>query len=194
MPPGRSTRSAASKVCCVPSASIATSTPRPSVSRMIASTGSSFEKSTTWSAPSRRAIASRSGTPVDGDDRRRAHQLRAGGGAEADRSLGEDRDAVADADAAALGAAEAGRHDVRAHQHLLVGQLRPAPAPGWPWRPAPARTPPGSRRSCCRSASRRSASSHARCRRRPARRSRRGRRCCGRDGVMAPAMTRWPSR
>ena len=69
---------------------------------------------------------------------------------------------------AALGPAEAGRHDVGAHQHLLVGRARPAPAPGWPSRRAPARTRPGSRRSCCRTSSRRSASSRAPCRHRPA--------------------------
>ena len=45
MPPGRSTRRQLSKVCCVPSASIATSTPRPSVSRMISATGSVLLKS-----------------------------------------------------------------------------------------------------------------------------------------------------
>ena len=39
-----------------------TSTPRPSVRRMISSTGSAFVKSTTWSAPIRRAISMRSGT------------------------------------------------------------------------------------------------------------------------------------
>ena len=43
-------------------------------------------------------------------------------GAEADRPLREDRDRVADRDAAALRPREAGRHDVGAHQHLLVGQ------------------------------------------------------------------------
>jgi hypothetical protein len=42
------------------------------------------------------------------------------GGAQAYRALREHRHAVADADAAALGAGEAGGHDVRAHQHLLV--------------------------------------------------------------------------
>ena len=58
---------------------------------------------------------------------------------------------------AALRAGEAGRHDVGAHQHLLVGQAVRAPAPGWPSRRAPARTRPGSRRWCCRTSSRRSA-------------------------------------
>ena len=45
VPPGLSTRRQLSKVSWVPSASIATSTPRPSVSRMISATGSALRKS-----------------------------------------------------------------------------------------------------------------------------------------------------
>ena len=56
------------------------------------------------------------------DDPGRAHQLGPGGGAEADRALGEDRDGVADLDAAVLRAGEARRHDVGAHQHFFVGE------------------------------------------------------------------------
>jgi hypothetical protein len=59
---------------------------------------------------------------VDGDDPAGAAQLRAHGGAQADGPLREDGHGVADADAAALGPAEAGAHDVGAHQHLLVGE------------------------------------------------------------------------
>jgi hypothetical protein len=46
-PPGRKTRSAASNVACRPSASMATSTPLPSVIRMISATVSPLVKSTT---------------------------------------------------------------------------------------------------------------------------------------------------
>ena len=52
-----------------------------------------------------------------------AREARAGGGAQADRSLREDRHRVADTNLAALRTAEAGRHDVRTHKHLLVGQV-----------------------------------------------------------------------
>ena len=51
MPPGRVTSRHHSKVCCLPSASIATSTPRPPVSRLMAATGSSWVKSITSLAP-----------------------------------------------------------------------------------------------------------------------------------------------
>ena len=60
---------------------------------------------------------------VDADDERGAHQLRAGGGAQADRALGEDDDRVADLDAARFGAAEAGRRDVGQQDDLLVGHV-----------------------------------------------------------------------
>src|ERR1700724_897188 len=52
-----------------------------------------------------------------------AREARAGGGAQADRSLREHRHRVADTNPAALRTAEAGRHDVRTHQHLLVGEV-----------------------------------------------------------------------
>ena len=57
---------------------------------------------------------------VDADDQRRAHQLGARGRAQADRTLGEHDDRVADPDAARLGAAEAGRRDVGKQDDLLV--------------------------------------------------------------------------
>jgi len=56
------TRNAFSKVDCVPSASIATSTPTPSVSRRISATTSIFVWSSTRSAPMRLAIARRTGS------------------------------------------------------------------------------------------------------------------------------------
>jgi len=46
----------------------------------------------------------------------------AGGGAQPDRALGEDHHDIADLDIGRLGASETGGHDVRTHQHLLVGQ------------------------------------------------------------------------
>jgi hypothetical protein len=49
------------------------------------------------------------------------HQLRAEGGAEPDRALGEDGDGVADPHAARLRAADAGRGDVGEQDHLFVG-------------------------------------------------------------------------
>lgn len=55
------------------------------------------------------------GDAVDGDHRRDAHQLRAGARAQPDWALSEDRNGVAEADAAAFGTREAGGHDVRAH-------------------------------------------------------------------------------
>ena len=60
---------------------------------------------------------------VDADDERCAHQLRAGGGAQADRALGEDDDRVADLHAARFRAAEAGRGDVGEQDDLLVGDV-----------------------------------------------------------------------
>ena len=57
-----------------------------------------------------------------GDDGRGAHQPRSDRGTEANRTLGEDCDNVADADVAALSAGEPGGHDVGAHQHLLVSK------------------------------------------------------------------------
>ena len=56
-------------------------------------------------------------------DRGCAHQPGADGCAQADRALSENRDGVADLNATALGAAEAGRHDVGAHQHFFVAEL-----------------------------------------------------------------------
>ena len=59
MPPGRAASRHHAKVSCLPSASIATSTPRPPVSRLIAATGSSWVKSITSSAPISRDSVSR---------------------------------------------------------------------------------------------------------------------------------------
>src|ERR1700680_3327560 len=60
---------------------------------------------------------------IDRDDCGSAGEPGASGGAQADRSLREDRHRVADTNLAALCTAEAGRHDVRTHKHLLVGQI-----------------------------------------------------------------------
>jgi hypothetical protein len=49
-------------------------------------------------------------------------ELRARGGAEADRALGEHDNAVADLDATAFRPGNARAHDVGAHQHLLVAE------------------------------------------------------------------------
>jgi hypothetical protein len=49
--------------------------------------------------------------------------MRSGGGAQADRSRCEHRHRVADTNPAALRTAEAGRHDVRTHQNLFVGEV-----------------------------------------------------------------------
>ena len=57
---------------------------------------------------------------VDADDERGAGQARAGRRAEPDGSLGEDGDRVADPDLSALRGGEAGRHDVRAEEDVLV--------------------------------------------------------------------------
>ena len=59
---------------------------------------------------------------VDADDERGAREPRAGGRAQADRSLREDDDRVADLHVPALRRGEARRHDVRAEQDVLVGE------------------------------------------------------------------------
>ncbi len=59
---------------------------------------------------------------VDSDDATGAAQPCAGGGAQADGALRENGDRIAEPDAAVFGAAKPGTHDVRAHQHLLIGQ------------------------------------------------------------------------
>src|SRR5258708_40284953 len=60
---------------------------------------------------------------IDSDYHGSAREARASGGAQADRSLCEDHHRVTDTNPAALRTAEAGRHYVRTHQHLLVGQF-----------------------------------------------------------------------
>ena len=59
---------------------------------------------------------------VDADDGAGAQQPGTGGGAQADRPLGKHHHRVADADVGVFGTLEAGRHDVGAHQHLLIAQ------------------------------------------------------------------------
>ena len=57
---------------------------------------------------------------VDSDDQRRAHELCADSGAQADGALCEHHHGVADANAARLGARDAGRCDVSEQDDLLV--------------------------------------------------------------------------
>src|SRR5690554_2444263 len=59
---------------------------------------------------------------VHGNDGGCPEQPGTGGGAQANRPLGEDHHGIADADVGILRTLESGGHDVRAHQHLLVGQ------------------------------------------------------------------------
>ena len=123
MPPGRVTSRHHSNVSCFPNASMATSTPRPSVSRMIAATGSSSMKFTTsvGSHPGGQleAVLDR----VDPDDQAGATKPRAGRRAQADRALGEHGDALAELDVATLGRRDARRRDVREQDALLVGEI-----------------------------------------------------------------------
>ena len=62
------------------------------------------------------------GDRLDPDDGRRPHQLGARHRTQADRTEREDRHRIADPHASALRTGKAGRHDVRAHQDLLVGE------------------------------------------------------------------------
>ena len=120
MPPGLRTHKAFSNVPWVPKASIATSTPRPSVSSMICSTTSPEidRKVRAHGLGDREALGHR----VDANDGRRARQLRPGDRAKTEGAEGEDRHGVADMDAAALRPGKAGRHDIRTHQDLFVAQ------------------------------------------------------------------------
>jgi hypothetical protein len=95
VPPGRSTRSAGFERLLRPSASMETSTPRPSVSRMISSTGRPGEVDDVIGAHALRHLQALRHA-IDANDAGRAHEPRAGGGAESDRALREDGDRVAD--------------------------------------------------------------------------------------------------
>ena len=59
---------------------------------------------------------------VDGDDAGRALEFRPGGRAQTNRALSEHRHRIADLDLAVFRPAKARAHDVRAHQHLFVGE------------------------------------------------------------------------
>ena len=59
---------------------------------------------------------------IHANDRGGPHQSRTGRGTEANGPKGKDRDGVTKSDRATLRARKARRHDVRAHQDLLVGQ------------------------------------------------------------------------
>ena len=95
----------------------------PLVRRMTSSTTSTFGKSRTTSAPIRRAIASRTASPSTPMTSAAPISFAPAVGAQADRALREDDDRVADADAARLGAGEAGRGDVGEQHDLLVGHV-----------------------------------------------------------------------
>ena len=60
---------------------------------------------------------------LDADDQARAHQTRAGRGAQSDRALGEDDDRIAESNAAGFGTGEARRRDIGQEDDLLVGQV-----------------------------------------------------------------------
>jgi hypothetical protein len=62
--------------------------------------------------------------PVNHDDRRGTAQSGASRRAQSNRPLCEHSDDVADLDVRVFCAGEPGGHDVRAHQHLVVGQPR----------------------------------------------------------------------
>ncbi len=84
---------------------MATSTPPP-VRRLTSATTSTWVKSSDDVGAHAACHREADRVAVDADDERRAHQLGAGGGAQADRPLGEDHDRVADPHAARLGAAK----------------------------------------------------------------------------------------
>ena len=73
-------------------------------------------------APKRSAIVAPFRHRVDADDQGRSAQPGAKRGAQSNRALREDGDGVADLDGTAFSARDAGRRDVRKHQHLLVGE------------------------------------------------------------------------
>ena len=166
-------RSALSNVCCVPSASMATSAPCRRVSRLTSSTTSTLREveHDVGAHPLRHREPHR--VAVDADDLRGAHQLRAGGRAQTDRPLGEHDDGVADPDAARLGARRSRSRRCRPGARPARRSGRRGSSPGSPAPTGRAGTRPARRRSCCRTATRRSPRSRRRVR--TARGGRRGR-------------------
>ena len=117
---------------------MATSTPRPSVSRLISGDGIAVlrvQRDIGAEAPRNRQPL---GVRIDADDQRGALELGAERGAQADRALREDRHGVADSNVAALRTATARSRRCPAEHDLFVGQARPESAPDWRARPAPA--------------------------------------------------------
>ena len=131
----------------VPTASIETSAPRPSVRPRTIGERSSRVGLTTTSAPNCLAASSRLVGQVDRDDVARAVQPRADDRGEADRTGADDGDDVAGRDLPVEHAdLVAGRQDVGDHQDLLVGHAGRAPDTSRCRRTARARTRPGCRR------------------------------------------------
>ena len=163
-----------------PSASKATSTPRPSVSSRTRATTSSVEPLTVWVAPSSRAAAELVVADVDRDDRRGAERPRHLDDVRADAAGRHDRHRLAGPQIGAAADGAVRREDRAAEDRRLVERQarRAAAQPRSPGRP---RTRPARPSSTSRPASRRRGA--AGCRRRracPARRltrktSRRGR-------------------
>ena len=122
MPPGRVARSAFSNVACWPSASMVDVGAAPSGQPLDLGDRILFAvvDDHVGAEPSRHRQPL--GHRVHADDERRAAELRAQRGAQPDRALREHGHGVADPDAAALGAAQAGREDVGHEHDLLVAQ------------------------------------------------------------------------
>ena len=101
---------------------MARSTPIPSVSSFIFSTGCSALKSIV-SAPSSRALASRSGSVSTAKTRPAPSSLALTIGEQADRAAAEDADRVARLDLGHVGPEVPGREDVGEQDRLVVGHL-----------------------------------------------------------------------
>src|SRR6266699_971502 len=125
-PPGRARLTASSKEAGTPTASMATSAPKPPVRSLMAANASSRELFTTTWAPNCLAASSRA------SDRSMATmRLGAGDRGQADRAGPDDRDDVARADAPGQDPdLVAGRQDVGQHEDLLVAHAVGNPVRG----------------------------------------------------------------
>ena len=120
VPALRATRAASSSASGWPTASIAASTPRPSVAALTAARGSSSVRCT-GSAPKLAASSSRSGTRVDRDHLGGAGGLGRLDGAQADRAEAEHGHGVAGPHAGLVDRVPAGAHHVAGEQGGVVG-------------------------------------------------------------------------
>ena len=102
---------------------MATSTPRPSVSRLISATTSQPVGSRVIVAPNWRDDSTTLGQRIHADDQCRTTQPGSKRRTQTDRSLGEHRHAVTDLHIAALCPGYAGGRDVRDHEDLLIRQV-----------------------------------------------------------------------